>query len=73
MAIFTSAELAEQIAAWKAALLAVASAQSYTISGRMLTKADLPEIRSTLSWLEREQEKTSSTFGPHIVSGRVKR
>ena len=53
MAIFTSEELIEQISAWKGALLAVSASQSYTISNRTLTKADLPEIRNTLIFLEK--------------------
>jgi hypothetical protein len=52
MAIFTAAELSEQIAAWKAALLALAASQEYTIAGRRLRRADLPEVRATLAFLE---------------------
>jgi hypothetical protein len=73
MAIFTATELTEQLAAWKAALLAVANSQSYSISGRTLTKADLPEIRNTLQFLEKEQDRTSGRNGPYYTAGRVKR
>lgn len=73
MAIFTADELTEQITAWKAALLAVANAQSYSMAGRQLTKADLPEIRSTLRFLNDELNTASGHTGPHITAGRVKR
>jgi hypothetical protein len=73
MAIFTSEELTEQISAWKAALLAVAASQSYTISNRTLTKADLPEIRNTLTFLEKQKDATAGRTGPHFAAGRVRR
>lgn len=60
MSIWTSAELDEQISTWKAALLAVASGQSFTHpSGRQLNKADLPEIRKTLTFLGAEKDRLS--------------
>ena len=53
MAIFTTDELSAQIAAWKAALLGVSTSQSYRMpDGRQLYRADLPEIRRTLEWLD---------------------
>jgi hypothetical protein len=55
MAIFSAAEIEEQITAYKAALLALASNQSYTILGRTFTRASLPEIRATLEWLNKEK------------------
>jgi len=73
MAIFTSEEITAQLTQFKAALLACAASQSYSISGRTLTKADLPEIRSTLEWLGKEREKTAGRTGPFYSSGRVKR
>ena len=74
MAIFTPAELAEQKAAWKAALLAVSTSQSYTIGNRTLTRADLPQIRSMLEWLdEQEAAMSAAASGPSIVQGRVRR
>lgn len=51
MAIYTNAEKAEALAQWKAALAACSSGQEYTIGQRRLRRADLPEIRSTLAWL----------------------
>jgi len=75
--LFTSTELDQQISAYKQALIALASAQSYTInhgSGqRTVTKADLPEIRRTLEWLQTERVKLTTGSGPQIVAGRVRR
>lgn len=62
MAIFTSEELTAQIAAWKAALLGVSTSQSYRMpDGRQLYRADLPEIRRTLEWLD--SQLTALTAG----------
>ena len=51
MAIFTRAEKNRQIALWQA-LEKVSRGQEYTIGSRRLRRADLPEIRSTLDWLD---------------------
>ena len=42
----------EQKAAWNKALLACSGGQEYTIGSRRLRRADLPEIRKTLEWLD---------------------
>ncbi len=74
MSIWTEEELNSQISEWKAALLAVASGQSYTGSGgQSFTMADLPEIRKTLRFLEAEKRNLAGTAGPVRVSGRVVR
>lgn len=73
MAIFTTEELTEQIIIWKAALLAVATSQSYTVMNRTLTRADLPEIRATLTFLEKEKESTAGRTGPCYAVGRTRR
>ena len=73
MAIFTPAEIAEQIAAYKAAMLACASGKSYTIGDRSLTRADLPEIRSTLEWLDKQNQVSSNQGGPAFLTGRPAR
>ena len=52
MPIFTRAQKTEQIAAWNKALLACSGGQEYTIGSRRLRRADLPEIRNTLEWLD---------------------
>lgn len=65
--IWTLAELDEQIAAFKAALLALSTSQSYRQSdGRELTRADLPEIRDTLDYLAKERARLVS--GPALAS-----
>lgn len=52
MAIFTKAEKARQITLWQEALEKVSRGQEYTMGTRRLRRADLPEIRSTLDWLD---------------------
>ena len=75
--LFTTAELDTQIIAYKKALLALASAQSYVIDSgsgrRTVTRADLPEIRSTLAFLQREKTITSIGAGPQVLTGRPRR
>lgn len=61
MAIFTSAELSEQISAWKQALLALATSQEYSLGNRKLRRSDLPEVRATLKFLEEERQNLSGT------------
>jgi hypothetical protein len=69
MSVFTAAELEAQIAAYKAALLALASAAEYTFeppggTRRIVKRADLPEIRKTLEFLQNEKSKvTGARFG----------
>jgi len=48
------------LAAYQSALLALATAQSYTVLGKTVTKADLPEIRNTISWLEQKIQNEKS-------------
>ena len=57
--IFTASELTEQITAWKQALVALATAQEYTMGSRRLRRADLPEIRKTLQFLEGQRADAS--------------
>lgn len=73
MAIYTAAELAEEIATYKAGISALATAQSYSIGGRVITRADLPAMRSHLQWLGEQQDAMAGRTGPHITAGRVKR
>lgn len=56
MAIWTIEELDADITTWKAALRAVATGQEYDIGKRRLKRADLPEIRKTLKWLDEERD-----------------
>lgn len=77
MAIFTLAEIDEQMTVWKTALHTVSLGQSYRINtgttDKTLTMADLPEIRNTLKWLDRERRGLSSKRGPVAVLGRPAR
>ncbi len=74
MAIFTAAEIVEQKTAWKKALAAVSTGQTYTVGKRQFTRADLPEIRRTLEWLDEQASLTAAAAaGPLIVQGRVRR
>lgn len=65
--VFTVAELDAQLVVWKAALLAAASGQSYTISAggssRSLSRNDLTEIRNTIAWLASERANAARTRG----------
>lgn len=69
MPIFTLKEIAEQKADYKAALKACAVNQEHVIGRRRYTRADLPEIRVTLEWLDREERMLKGTGGPQIVTG----
>jgi len=75
--LFTSAELDAQIAAYKQALLDVASGQSVRLqsggSDRLLTMADLPEIRNTLTYLQGEKAKIAGVSGPQFIPARPRR
>ncbi len=44
----------ELLAAYKKALMAVSTGQSYAIAGRTLQRADLAQIRSTIQWLQEQ-------------------
>jgi len=78
MALYTTAEITAEIAAWKGALTALATAKSYTVSSggmtRTVTRENLPEIRAHLEWLEQQQAKASGTGGrPVVIIGRPAR
>ncbi len=73
MAIFTIQELDEQISAYKQALLTLAVSQSYKLAGREYVRADLPEIRETLQFLDQEWSNLTGGSGPKFVVGRVVR
>lgn len=68
--LFTDAELDAQIAAYKAALTALASSAEYTMDfGGMrqtVRKADLPEIRTTLEWLQKQRVGNAVGSGPQL-------
>jgi len=77
MAIFTLEEIDEQITAWKTALKTVSLGQSFRINtgttDKTLAMADLPEIRSTLKFLENERRGLIGSKGPVFVQGRAAR
>jgi len=73
MSIWTLAELDTQIAAFKTALIKVASGQSYQMGDTHFTNADLPSIQKTLEYLNREKLALSRAGGPRVVPGRVRR
>ncbi len=54
----TEAEITAQLAGWYEALSVLQSGQEYTIggirNGRQLKRADLPEVRNTIDWLEQK-------------------
>lgn len=52
----TLTDVQTQLTAWEAALLAVSKGQTASMGGRSLTRANLPEIRATITWLERKEK-----------------
>jgi hypothetical protein len=54
----TEAEIQTQLTGWYDALRKLQAGQEYTIggirNGRQLKRADLPEVRSTIDWLEQK-------------------
>ena len=52
MSRLTLAEATAQVEAWKAASLALATAKSYTIGNRQLTRSDTAEIRDMITYWE---------------------
>ena len=67
MAIFTLTEIDEQLSAYKAGLLKLATAQSTEIDvagfHRKVTRADLPELRKTIEWLGAERASLDNSTG----------
>ena len=54
----TVAQIQAQLDGWYIALEALQKGQEYTIggirNGRQLKRADLPEVRNTIDWLEKK-------------------
>jgi hypothetical protein len=75
--LFTTTELDAQIAAWKQALLDIASGKSVRLaaggSDRLWTSEDTPEIRKTLEWLQAERVKLEVGSAPQFLPGRPRR
>ena len=59
------------LAQWEAAEAACANAQSYTIAGRVLTRASLPEIAKRLTFYRKTVEGLESGRGAGIRVFRV--
>lgn len=70
---FTLAEITEQVAAYKAALKAIATGQEYAVHGKRLTRADLAQVRETLTWLNAERQSIEKGTGPRTIVGRPRR
>lgn len=75
--LFTSAELDSQIAAYKQALLDLASGKSVRLAGggndRLWTSEDVAELRKTLEWLQNERTKLTLGGAPQILPARPRR
>jgi hypothetical protein len=60
----TLAEIDTQLAGWYEALQKLQAGQEYTIggirNGRQLKRADLPEVRNTIDWLERKRTEAAN-------------
>lgn len=60
MAGITLAQAETQLAAWLAADTAVAEGQSYTISGRSLTRANAKEIRDNIVFWDKRVKRLTN-------------
>ena len=67
MAGITLEQAESKLSTWLDAEDAVAASQSYSISGRMLTRANLKEIRETIDYWERKVHKLSRGGGIKIT------
>jgi len=67
--LFTLDELNDQIAAYKAALKAIAAGEEITIDGETIRNADPEKIRRTLKWFEAERNALLG-FSPGLVLNR---
>ena len=63
MAAITLAQAQAKLDLWMAADDAVASGQSYSISGRSLTRANAKEIRDNIDYWERRVNRLSNGNG----------
>ena len=66
---FTDAEL---VVLYRRALAALAISQSTSIAGRTVTRANLPEIRKQIEWLEGRSARAAAG-GSLIALGRIHR
>lgn len=63
---WTLEQAQEHLATWLAAETACAGSQSYTISGRSLTRANLAEIRRSISFWRNECERLQAGHGAGV-------
>lgn len=59
MAGITRAEAEEQLRDWLAASKAVSKAQSYSVAGKTMTKADAEVIRENITYWNKEVKRLS--------------
>jgi hypothetical protein len=71
MTIFTLPEIETQMAAYKAALMALSVNKEYTVDGKTITRSDLPEIRKTLDWLHIQKQELLSATGTKMQINRA--
>lgn len=63
---------AEQLALWKEAIAKLSTAQEVEVMGKRIRRADLPEARKTVDWLEAKvAAETSGCIGPQLYEGRI--
>jgi hypothetical protein len=60
----TYQEAVDALAAWNAAMKAVATGTSYSIGGRSLTRADIPDIRDQITYYTREIKRLVDPANP---------
>lgn len=71
--IWSREELLSLLADWKAAYKAASTGKSYMIQGRTLTRYDLSDIRSQISYLQGELSALDGRRGSLRVIMRVPR
>ena len=57
MARYTLAEAQQRLEAWKAAELALATGQSYSIAGRSLTRVNLADVMQQIRYWQKQIEE----------------
>lgn len=67
MAGITLAQAQQQLQAWIEASLAIASGQAYSIGGRSLTRANLPEVNKSIDkWDAKVKELSRGSGGIRV-------
>lgn len=59
---------AELLVLYRACLAALSVNQSYAIRGRSFTKADLSEVRDTITWLEKRVSAASGGIAYNVAA-----